>query len=369
MPELYIGLMSGTSMDGVDAVLLDFGPAPFKLLHTHSKPMPDSVREALIRLAASRSPHPVQCLGELDHHIGRLFADTALELIDRAGLRPEDVTALGSHGQTLYHQPSGDTRFSLQIGDPNLIAELTGITTVADFRRRDMAAGGQGAPLVPGFHAAAFASPSVGRAIVNIGGMANITVLPPVGSGPVRGFDTGPGNVLMDEWTRRELGEDFDRDGRWAASGQVCGPLLDRMLADPYFATPPPKSTGREYFYIGWVENLVKEEKSVDVQATLCELTARTVAGAIGAHAPETAEVFVCGGGARNGHLMGRLAAALPGCRVASTTALGLEPQWVEGAAFAWLARRALRGEPGNVPEVTGASRPVVLGGIYPAQR
>lgn len=369
MAELYIGLMSGTSMDGIDAVLLDFEPASFKLVDVHSKPMPDHIREALARLAGSSTPHPVQCLGELDHHLGQLFAETALELIDRAGLQPKEITALGSHGQTLYHQPSGEARFSLQIGDPNLIAELTGITTVADFRRRDIAAGGQGAPLVPGFHAAAFASPTVGRTVVNVGGMANITVLPPIGSGPVRGFDTGPGNVLMDEWIKQHLGSDFDQDGTWAAEGRVQAPLLERMLSDPYFALPPPKSTGREYFNIRWAKGLVEEEKPVDVQATLCELTARTVAADITTHAPETREVFVCGGGARNAHLMARLAAALPDRLVASTVSVGLDPQWVEGAAFAWLARRTLRGEPGNVPEVTGASRPVVLGGIYPAQR
>lgn len=354
-------------MDGIDAVLVDFSPRPFKLLARHSKPMPGHVRDALAGLAASRSPHPVRCTGELDHHIGQLFANTALELISNAGLEPSAIRAVGSHGQTLYHQPGGEARFSLQIGDPNLIAELTGITTVADFRRRDMAAGGQGAPLVPGFHAAAFGSQTSPRAIVNLGGMANVTLLPSGGVGPVRGFDTGPGNVLMDEWITRHRGKGFDRYGGWAASGQVQDALLRRMLSDPYFAAPPPKSTGREHFNLRWVEERVQRENAVDVQATLCELTARTVAHAIGAHAPDTKEIFFCGGGARNDHLMARLTAALPGCSVDTTTSLGMDPQCVEGAAFAWLARRTLRGEPGNVPEVTGASRPVVLGGIYPA--
>lgn len=369
MAELYIGLMSGTSMDGVDAVLVDFSRPRFKLIETHGTPMPDHLRQGLLSLAASRSPHPVRCFGELDHHIGQLFGETALELVHRAGFEPGQIRAIGSHGQTLYHQPEGEAPFSIQVGDPNIIAETTGITTVADFRRRDMAAGGQGAPLVPAFHQAAFGSPVSTRTIVNVGGIANITVLPPAGSGPVRGFDTGPGNALMDEWIKQQHGSEFDRDGAWAASGRVQQRLLEQLLSDPYFTAAPPKSTGREHFNLGWLTKHLRGEAAADVQATLCELTARGIAEAIASNARGTSEVFVCGGGARNAHLMMRLAAALPGCTVASTNALGLDPQSVEGAAFAWLARRTLRGEPGNIPEVTGAARPVILGGIYPAQR
>jgi len=367
MGERYIGLMSGTSMDGADAVLVDFADHQFRIIATHCKPLPEHLREALIRLANSRSPHPVQCLGELDHHIGRLFGETARELVDRAGLSPGDINAIGSHGQTVYHQPDGNTPFSLQIGDPNIIAELTGITTVADFRRRDVAAGGQGAPLVPAFHAAAFRSADTARVVANIGGIANITVLPPLGRGKVTGFDTGPGNGLMDEWIRRHRNRAFDEDGVWAASGAVNRPLLQRMLEDPYFSAPPPKSTGREHFNPQWLEALLRDESEVDVQSTLCELTARSLADAIRAHAPGTREIFVCGGGARNRELMGRLEVALGGPSVSSTDSVGLDPQSVEGAAFAWLARRTLRGEPGNLPEVTGAARPVILGGTYPA--
>lgn len=370
MPELYIGLMSGTSMDGVDAVLVAFDEERPRLLASHSAPMPESLREALLRLAGNHSPHPLQCFGELDHRLGQLFADASLALLEAAGMAPEAVTAIGSHGQTLYHQPLGDAPFSLQIGDPNIIAERTGITTVADFRRRDMAAGGQGAPLVPAFHAEVFAAGHT-RVVLNLGGIANITVLPGAAAAPVTGFDTGPGNVLLDGWAQRHLGVPLDRDGAWARSGRVDPPLLDRLLGDPYFQVPPPKSTGREVFNGEWLERQLQQAgrhlAPEDVQATLVELTAASVADAVWRHASGTRELLVCGGGAHNGAVLARLGHHLPDCTVTSTASHGIDPDWVEALAFAWLARRTLQGRPGNLPAVTGARHPVVLGGVFPA--
>lgn len=370
MAEFYLGLMSGTSMDAVDAALVDFSSLPPRLLATHSIPMPDHLREALLRLAAEHTPHPLQCLGELDHHLGCLFARAVNELLAQAGVAADAVQAIGSHGQTLYHQPHGMVPFTLQLADPNIIAERTDITTVADFRRRDMAAGGQGAPLVPAFHAAMLRQPGVDRVILNIGGMANITLLPAAADTPVSGFDTGPGNALLDGWAERHLGTRYDTDGEWGAAGQVLPGLLQALLAEPYFRQAPPKSTGRELFNLAWLERHLRGgENTADVQATLAELTAVSAAMAILSHSPETMEVLVCGGGARNGHLMARLRAHLPHCRVSDTRQYGLDPQWVEAMAFAWLARQSLLGRPGNLPAVTGATRPVVLGAIYPGQR
>lgn len=359
--------MSGTSMDAVDAVLVDFAAEPLEVVATHSRPLPEALREALLRLASGRSPNPLQCLGELDGLLGDLFAETALELLEGAGVQAEAVRAIGSHGQTVYHQPEGPTPFTLQIADPNRIAQHTGITTVADFRRRDMAVGGQGAPLAPAFHNAMFRRPDRDRAVVNVGGMANVTLLP-AADRPVIGFDTGPGNVLMDGWIGKCRGEPYDRDGRWAASARPDQALLERLLADPYFRQAPPKSTGREHFNLEWLEARLKNEGPETIQATLCELTARTIAQALTAEMPQVAEVAVCGGGAHNRHLLERLSAQLPNARVTTTADWGLAPDWVEGAAFAWLARQTLSGKPGNLPSVTGAKEAVVLGGIYPGR-
>jgi len=279
------------------------------------------------------------------------------------------IIAIGSHGQTIRHRPPGSPEgtFTLQIGDPNLIAELTGINTVADFRRRDMAAGGQGAPLVPAFHRAIFHSPNKNRVIVNIGGMANITWLP--AQGPVIGFDTGPGNVLMDTWIAEHLGKSYDQDGAWATSGQVCTTLLAELLAEPYFKMLAPKSTGRENFNRSWLEDhlrrLVSTPALGDIQATLLELSAITIADSIKGLDQIPKEVFVCGGGAYNTALMQRLARLMPQDSVASTAALGVDPQWIEAMAFAWLAQQTLNHRPGNLREVTGATREVILGGVY----
>jgi anhydro-N-acetylmuramic acid kinase len=276
-----------------------------------------------------------------------------------------EVTAIGSHGQTVRHQPDGRRPYSLQIGNPDIIATGTGVTTVADFRSADIAAGGQGAPLVPPFHDWLFASPGESRVILNIGGIANVTILPP-DERPVIGFDTGPGNTLMDRWIHRHRGKSFDEGGAWAASGEVDDALLERLLSFGYFRLDPPKSTGLEDFNLDWLDrHEVGAYEPADVQATLAELTARSVAMDVRRHADEANQLFVCGGGAHNSHLMQRLAANLPDVRIDTTLAVGLDPDWVEAIAFAWLAMRTIRNEPGNLPSVTGASRKVVLGTIH----
>lgn len=361
----FVGLMSGTSMDGVDAVLASFSPKGIELCATHTHPMPDPLRQRLEQFV-SRQVHDIHELGELDGAIGKLFAEAALQLLasNRAG---REILAIGSHGQTVFHAPSHSTPFTLQIGDPSIIAERTGITTIADFRRRDMAAGGQGAPLVPAFHNALFRSTEKSRVVLNIGGIANITILPAAPQQPVRGFDTGPGNTLMDAWIKRHRQLPMDRDGHWAASGTINHSLLERLLAAPYFQLAPPKSSGRELFNLAWLESFGENDTPENIQATLAQLTIESVARAIESHAAATEELFVCGGGAYNPVLMGGIAQRLPAMTVNTTEALGLKPTWVEAAAFAWLAKQTLEGRPGNLPEVTGARHPVVLGAIYPA--
>ena len=371
MSQYYLGLMSGTSLDAIDAAVVDFGDDKAVLAGFHTHPLPESLRETLLRLLQGRSPHPVQCLGELDHAFGEIFADASLALLDKTDLTAGDIQAIGSHGQTIYHQPGTEHPFSLQIGDPNLIAELTGITTVADFRRRDMAAGGQGAPLAPAFHAHAFAEQAP-CAILNIGGMANLTLLRGDG-GPVTGFDTGPGNVLLDAWAQRHLHTPFDRNGEWAQQANADEALLETLLADDYFQAPPPKSTGRERFNLAWLENrLAALDRHIEprvVQASLTELTAHSVADALRRHAPHIDRVLVCGGGVHNRHLLSRLQARCPGIDIASTARAGIDPDALEAMAFAWLARQTLDAQPGNLPSVTGAAGPRILGGVFPGGR
>jgi anhydro-N-acetylmuramic acid kinase len=314
-------------------------------------------------------PGEIERLGELDMALGELFAAAANALIKKAGLDTKDIRAIGCHGQTLRHRPRAAHPFTLQIGNPSVIAERTGITTVADFRARDMAAGGQGAPMVPVFHHQMFHSSRYNRAIVNIGGIANVTSLPAEASQPVTGFDTGPGNTLLDQWIHRHHARAHDEAGQWAASGRAARELLEMLLADPYFSSPPPKSTGREHFNLEWLQAQLKKmpapPSADDVQATLLQLTAQSIARAIREFLPQTTEAYVCGGGAHNRALMAALAQNLPGMTVTTTDKLGLPPDWVEAAAFAWLAHQTLEGLPGNLPSVTGAKRAVVLGGIY----
>ncbi|RRQ22434.1 anhydro-N-acetylmuramic acid kinase [Thiohalobacter thiocyanaticus] len=366
--DTFIGLMSGTSLDGIDAAVVRFPPGRVELLAARTTPFTRELRSELLALIQATGTDLLDRFGELDHRLGRLFAEAATGVCDQAGLEPGRVAAIGSHGLTVLHRPTGETPFSLQIGDPNLIAERTGITTVADFRRRDLAAGGQGAPLVPAFHAALFTRAEQARAVVNIGGMANLTLLPGSEEAAVTGFDTGPGNVLLDAWIQQQLGQPYDRDGAWAASGSVSEELLAALLADPYFTLPPPKSTGREHFNSTWLQDRLRgfELEPEAVQATLAELTAASIAVAIEREAQGTTELIVCGGGAYNPDLLQRIGARLPAVKLSVSDDYGLAAEWVEAVAFAWLAQKALEGKPGNVPAVTGAAGKRILGGVYP---
>ncbi|MDX9740380.1 MAG: anhydro-N-acetylmuramic acid kinase [Gammaproteobacteria bacterium] len=364
--DLYVGLMSGTSMDGVDAALVDFADEAPRLLAFRSEPYPAPLRRRLLQLAQGTDDELART-AQLDAELGRLFAQATLAVIDQGRVRRRAVSAIGSHGQTLRHFPKIPS--SLQIADPNIIATATGITTVADFRRRDMSVGGQGAPLAPAFHEILFRVRSRTRVVLNVGGIANITLLPRTSAQPVSGFDTGPGNTLMDRWAERHLKQPMDTDGHWAAGGNVDERLLARLLKERYFRAPPPKSTGTEYFNMRWLENhLARENRRIphrDVQTTLCELTARTITDAIRRHAPDTDEVLVCGGGAYNLALMFRLQVLLDTIPVRSTEDFGVEPTRIEAMTFAWLARQTILGRPGNLPSVTGAGQAVVLGAVY----
>ena len=366
----YIGLMSGTSVDGIDAVLVYIPTTgPLSLQATHQHPFPPEVRGAIETLLRP-GDNEIERAGELDVRLGQLFADAAQTLLQKSGLQPKDIRAIGSHGQTIRHCPRTKPGFTHQIGNPSVIAEQTGITTVADFRARDMAAGGEGAPLVPAFHQWFFRKTGRNRVIVNIGGIANLTWLPAAAHDQVLGFDTGPGNTLLDQWINQQRGEQYDRDGAWAASGQVRADLLERLQADEYFAKPPPKSTGREHFHLAWLQQQLTGNPALhpqDVQATLVELTATTIAQAMQLLPGKVDEIYLCGGGSHNRQLGARLHAQLPGIPIVTTEALGLDPDWVEATAFAWLAHQTMAGLPGNLPSVTGARRSVVLGGIYPA--
>lgn len=365
MADYYVGLMSGTSMDGIDAVIARFTDSGVDIAATHSQAYPDKLKDEL--LTAIREPLAVELdpSGELHLQVGDCFRAAAMAVIELSGIEQGRIRAIGSHGQTLRHQPNADKPFSLQIGDADIIASGTGITTVANFREADILAGGQGAPLVPPFHAWLFHSAATDTVVANIGGIANITILPASGS-PVIGFDTGPGNGLMDVWTRQHLDSGFDAGGKWAASGTVIDELLQAMLNDPYFQMEPPKSTGFEYFNLDWLAQFaVGRFEPADVQATICELTAASIAAAIAQHAAATRQTFVCGGGTHNAELMRRLDHNLPESSVKSTNDADLAPDWVEAVAFAWLAMRTINGETGNLPSVTGATHTVVLGDIH----
>jgi anhydro-N-acetylmuramic acid kinase len=363
---LYAGLISGTSMDGVESVLLDIARGRHEVRAALHLDYPDALGRKLRAVVADPSACDLDQYGTLDAEVGDVFADCADRLLTKAGIDASQVRAIGSHGQTILHRPRPPVRFTLQIGDPNRIAERLGIDVVADFRRRDMAAGGEGAPLLPAFHAAAFAAPGEARVVANIGGIGNITVLGADGS--VKGFDTGPGNCLMDLWATEHLGRPYDEDGRMAASAPASPALLQRLLAEPYFAAPAPKSTGRELFHRAWLQPRLEglDLPAAVVQSTLCELTATSIAAAI-LHlaAARPTQLLVCGGGACNGELMRRLASRMPGTRVSSTAQHGVEPEHVEAAGFAWLAHAFLEGSAGNIVSVTGARGPRPLGALY----
>lgn len=369
MRELYIGLMSGTSMDAIDAVLVDFTHG-VRLVGTHSCPLPAALRQELSGLCQSGSDE-IERMGRLDTALGEHFAAAAQDVLANSGHRAAEIRAIGSHGQTIRHRPHGPHPFTLQIANPAVIAELTGIKVIADFRRRDMAAGGQGAPLVPAFHSGVFSDAKRHRIVLNLGGIANITILPAGNASEVRGFDTGPANILMDAWCQLHKQQAYDADGAWAASGNIHTALLAQLLTHSFFTRPAPKSTGREDFHLGWIqEELQKLGQSIapeDVQASLLELTAVTVASAIEATGLREGDLLLCGGGAFNSTLWHRLQSLLPTWQLCSTADFGLAPTWVEAAAFAWLARQTLHSLPGNLPVVTGAAGPRILGGIYPA--
>lgn len=372
---LYLGLISGTSADGIDTALVRFnGKASLhaELIAARTYEYAADLRERLLALMHADSL-PVDDFGTLDAEVGEAFAAAATRLIEEAGVNRNEVHAIGSHGQTVRHRPWLMHPFTLQIGDPNRIAERTGICTVADFRRRDIAAGGQGAPLVCALHAALFADATEARAILNLGGIANFTLL--ASGQPVRGFDTGPANCLLDAWALRHLGQPRDEGGAFAASGAVVDALLQSMLADDYFARPLPKSTGREHFHLAWLDAHLARHPGLapaDVQATLLALSTRSIAAALRQYAPDTRRVIACGGGVHNAALMAALGAELPAalghaCALETTAQHGLDPDFVEAAAFAWLAMQTLAGQPGNCVDVTGAAGPRVLGAIHPA--
>ncbi|MGY3871179.1 anhydro-N-acetylmuramic acid kinase [Aeromonas crassostreae] len=374
MAERYLGLMSGTSLDGIDAVLIEIDGDELRVEAALCHPWPEATARELHALCTP-GENEIDRLGVADNRVAQEFAAAALALLAKAGLTPKDIRAIGSHGQTVRHRPQ--LGFTLQIGNSALLAALTGIDVVADFRTLDMALGGQGAPLVPAFHRGIFAKPGALRVVLNLGGIANISVLPGQADGGsdsgVYGFDTGPANTLLDGWYRRHHphGASYDAGGQWAASGRLVPELLEKLLAHPYFAAPYPKSTGREMFTLDWLDGELAGSAyaPADVQRTLQSLTCHSIARQLPAvdEAKEPAELFVCGGGAHNAPLLGELAALLPRWRIASTALLGLAPDWVEGAAFAWLAQRFMTRQPGNLPAVTGASRPAVLGALYPA--
>lgn len=365
--DLYLGLISGTSADGIDVALASFDPSA-RLHAGETIAYPRELRERILSLAQGDGQIALDELGSLDVEVGRAFAGAAKHLIEKHAVDPSSVRAIGSHGQTVRHRPTGAAPYTLQIGDPNVIAESTGIATVADFRRRDLAAGGQGAPLAPVFHAAVLPRDGHSRVVLNLGGIANITILPGDPSAPLLGFDTGPASCLMDAWIHLQLDRPYDRDGDFAASGRVQEVLLSRFLSDPYFSLTPPKSTGREVFHETWLRRHLGDASiaAADVQATLLALTIRSIADAIREHAQSTQEVLVCGGGVHNAALMRGLASALTPLPVLSIGARGIDPDFVEAMLFAWLAReRIAQRPPATLDTVTGARGPRVLGAIY----
>jgi anhydro-N-acetylmuramic acid kinase len=361
---LYLGVMSGTSLDGLDIALIEQGEQ-LKLLATHYLPMPADLRQQLLALCAS-GPDEIARAALAENRWASLAAEGIQQLLKTQGLQPDAIRAIGSHGQTIRHEPARG--FTVQIGNPALLAELTGITVVADFRRRDVAAGGQGAPLVPAFHETLFGRLGQRLAVLNVGGFSNLSLIEH--DTPVHGFDCGPGNVLLDAWVERKRGQAYDADGAWAATGVVQTDLLGALLSDPFFAGSGPKSTGREVFNLPWLDGhlaRMPHYRDEDVQATLLELTARSIIESLRDAQQGTEALLVCGGGARNGALMARLDALLPDARVTSTQAYGVDPDWVEGMAFAWLAHCCLEGIAANRPSVTAAKGLRVLGAIYPA--
>lgn len=363
MSDLIVGLMSGTSLDGVDAALVEFSSARPETLATAYVPYPAELREQVL-LLHTPGHDDLHHAALLANRLARIYTEATLALLAKAGMTANHVRAIGCHGQTIRHMPQHG--YTLQLNNPALLAELTGITVVADFRSRDIAAGGQGAPLVPAFHSDLFRDTRRHRIVLNLGGIANLTVLTP--GKPTFGFDCGPGNMLLDAWTQLHLGARYDDGGRWAATGKVQPDLLARLLEDEFFSLQPPKSCGREQFNLNWLKRfLSSEESAVDVQATLVALTVSAIQQATLSSSETVEEILVCGGGAHNLTLLEQIEAKLPQAAVQTTDVLGQPPDWVEAVAFAWLAQKTLAGIPGNLPEVTGARGLRILGAIYPA--
>ena len=373
--NLYLGIMSGTSLDGVDLALVDFFEKP-NLVASGFVPMPEDLRANLAELLKSGETS-LQKLGEIDHHLGVLYADCVNDFLVKNQLEASQITAIGCHGQTVWHAPQGNFPFTMQIGDMNLVAARTGITTIADFRRKDMAMGGQGAPLVPAFHEAVFARPNQFTVVLNIGGISNISVLDP--KSETIGYDVSVGNALMDSWIEKHLGKRYDKNAEWAKTGEVISELLVEMLSEPFLQLPPPKSTGRELFNLAWLEkqfaNLTAKSpassvanfKPEDIQYTLAEFTAQSITRELSQWKNEPNKVLlVCGGGARNPLLMERFNVLLPDWHVGTTNDYGVDVDYVEAAAFAWLAFQRMENLPSNMPSVTGASQAVSLGVIFP---
>ncbi len=364
--ELYIGLMSGTSMDGIDAVLVDFSEPQPKLLASHTQAWPASLQQALIK-ARDIPDSELDSLAPLDLETAEIFAEASLNLLKKTAHQTKDIAAIGNHGQTIRHRPDIENPFSLQIGNAKKLAELTRINVISDFRTADIKAGGQGAPLVPAFHQAIFQSKTKNRVIVNIGGIANITVLAKDTTQDIIGFDCGPGNTLMDAWVTKQRQQSYDVDGKFAAEGKTNVQILATLLMDDYFQLPAPKSTGFEYFNLHWLGNNTDNNKNnneinpADMQSTLCDLTATSIIRAINQYAPNTDEIYICGGGAHNKELMRRLQNLIKS-PITTTETLGVHPNWVEAMAFSWLAYQHNNDQTGNLPSVTGAKKAVKLG-------
>ncbi len=360
-PELYIGLMSGTSLDGIDAVLIDLSGNKSLLINKLYIPFNAALKQAILDLhqPAHNELHQSQLVA---NQLARQYAHTVNTLLKQSGISAQQIRAIGCHGQTIRHCP--EHGYTLQIGNAALLAELTGITVIGDFRSRDIAAGGQGAPLVPAFHDKILRHPDQHRVIVNIGGISNLTNLAP--GIATSGFDCGPGNLLMDAWCMQHLNQPYDADGAWAATGKVLPDLLNGMRDEPFFALPPPKSSGRDLFNMAWLQSRLQgNEQPEDVQATLLELTCRTIANAIDEQCADAQDIYLCGGGAHNQTLRHRLAALLPDSHVQTTSAIGVDGDFLEAIAFAWLAQQNLTKQPANLPLVTGAKHPCILGAVY----
>ena len=367
--QLFIGLMSGTSLDGVDGVLADFSGSQPRVLAHLAMPFAPALKQELLALNTP-SDNELHRAALAANGLVRVYAQTVQALLADTQTAAGDICAIGAHGQTVRHQPGAfdGTGYTLQLNNPALLAELTGIDVVADFRSRDVAAGGQGAPLVPVFHQGIFGQANRTVGVLNIGGIANLSVLH--ANGDVLGFDCGPGNALLDHWCQAHTGAAFDNNGAWGASGNVIEPLLQAMLAEPFLHQAPPKSTGRDLFHPTWLAHQLSSfahANAADVQTTLTEFTARTCVNDVLRHAADAAELIVCGGGALNGLLMQRLQAGLPNVHVLSSAERGMPPLQVEAAAFAWLARQTLLSLPGNLPKVTGAQGARILGGLFKA--